>query len=335
VCGPLFRVAQAETDVSVGSPENWQYSTELPLDCNNVPGGNAQILACGCNDDTSCRDCEGTPNGTKQDLNCGCGNPAPGECGCEECPAEPPPCVPWDGTYYGDPDDVDTTICMLNPNVDVSSVIKPDVSTGWCRQENTGWWADVWTEYGNCSSDMTWARDDIGTPSWTTASGDSQYCYYCGQTRIFGCFAPATKITMSDQTLKAIEAISVGDMVWNPKANTAARVERIIEGPENLPLIEYGFGSSISRVSQQHPVLTAAGLKTAAELTVEDSVYGADGKPNLLTTLRRAPVEDGQIVINIVIKTENAGSNEHYLLADGIVTGDLILQQQLRDKAGK
>ncbi|HQH27157.1 MAG TPA: hypothetical protein PLP17_07150, partial [Oligoflexia bacterium] len=48
-------------DAQVGSPENYQLSEEVIPDCAGEPGGNAQVLACGCNDATSCLDCEGVP----------------------------------------------------------------------------------------------------------------------------------------------------------------------------------------------------------------------------------------------------------------------------------
>ena len=41
-------------------------------DCAGIPFGNAQLGACGCNDNWSCRDCFGVVNGTAQLGLCGC-----------------------------------------------------------------------------------------------------------------------------------------------------------------------------------------------------------------------------------------------------------------------
>ena len=37
----------------------------------------------------------------------------------------------------------------------------------------------------------------------------------------------------------------------------------MIEGPESLPLIRFGFDGTTVTTSQAHPVLTATGLKPA------------------------------------------------------------------------
>ena len=52
-----------------------------PADCFGDYFGSATMMACGCNDDTSCRDCFGNVNGGAVDLGCGCG--APGPTGCD------------------------------------------------------------------------------------------------------------------------------------------------------------------------------------------------------------------------------------------------------------
>jgi hypothetical protein len=41
-------------------------------DCTGVPNGNAEVLACGCDDADSCNDCAGVPNGNAEVLQCGC-----------------------------------------------------------------------------------------------------------------------------------------------------------------------------------------------------------------------------------------------------------------------
>lgn len=46
------------------------------IDCLGIPNGNAQLEVCGCNDVTSCLDCLGNPNGNAQVLACGCNDNA-------------------------------------------------------------------------------------------------------------------------------------------------------------------------------------------------------------------------------------------------------------------
>ena len=66
-------------------------------------------------------------------------------------------------------------------------------------------------------------------------------CYICGCFRAEGCFAPGVKITMADGSLRKIEDVRAGDMVRNAKTGAPVKVRQVIEGPEALPLIRFGF----------------------------------------------------------------------------------------------
>lgn len=171
---------------------------------------------------------------------------------------------------------------------------------------------------------------------WLQNSGHyNNYCWICACFRVSGCFAPGTLIRLADQTVKPIEEIRAGEQVWNPVSRKPATVERIIEGPEKFPLIEYGFDGSVSHVSQKHPVLTGAGIKTAVDLVLNDTVVSGDGTLHNITQLRTLPLEDGQMVINLITEDWSVPPEEqHYLVADGMITGDLILQNEL-NKGGE
>ena len=60
------------------------------LGCDNVANSGLTMQACGCNDATSCLDCAGDPNGAACDLGYGCNVPAP-------APAPAPAANCWDG----------------------------------------------------------------------------------------------------------------------------------------------------------------------------------------------------------------------------------------------
>jgi hypothetical protein len=55
------------------------------VDCAGVANGNAQMLACGCNDADSCNDCAGVPNGNAEVLACGCNDAD----SCDDCAGVP------------------------------------------------------------------------------------------------------------------------------------------------------------------------------------------------------------------------------------------------------
>ena len=77
------------------------------------------------------------------------------------------------------------------------------------------------------------------------------------------------------------------------------KVGRVIEGPETLPLIRFGFDGTTVTTSQAHPVLTAMGLKPANQLEKGDTIFDAQGNPQPLTILETLPIDEGQRVINV------------------------------------
>ena len=139
-------------------------------------------------------------------------------------------------------------------------------------------------------------------------------------------------ITLADGSAKRAEDIVKGDMVLNPATGKPARIIHVIDSPEEQPLIALSYGSGVLRVTQTHPMLTHSGLKKANELSLSDEIQGADGAFHKLTSIAELPIEAGQYVINFELEADSEAEAEHMLLADGIVTGDMILQLKLSQK---
>ena len=116
-------------------------------------------------------------------------------------------------------------------------------------------------------------------------------CYICACLREQGCFAPGVKITMADGSLRKIEDVSAGDMVRNAKTGAPVKVAKVIEGPEPLPLIRFGFEGTTVTTSQAHPVLTAAGLKPANQLnsSFHEKLYNRGSAHTTLLALGAPP----------------------------------------------
>ena len=106
----------------------------------------------------------------------------------------------------------------------------------------------------------------------------------------------------------------------------------MIEGPEALPLIRFGFDGAAVTTSQAHPVLTAAGMKPANQLQKGDTVFDAQGNPHPVTILKTLPIEEGQRVINVDLDAVSSDANERLLISDGIITGDIVLQGLLKER---
>ena len=151
----------------------------------------------------------------------------------------------------------------------------------------------------------------------------------CERTDEIGCFPYGTKIKLADGSEKLVQDIKKGDLIQNPVNGQAKTVKRIIESLEKLPLVELGYGKTKVRVTRTHPVLTAAGMKRAIDLKLEDSVKGTDGSFHKLDLLNNVTVDGGVPVVNFELDADPAIDEQHLALADGVVVGDFTLQLKL------
>lgn len=195
---------------------------------------------------------------------------------------------------------------------------------------------------------------DNGDGTFTVVTG-------CGREN-FGCFAPETKILMSDGSTKLITAVKVGDRVLNPITNEAMEVETTILGDEAKPLFQIGYGTQSVEVTDGHPMMVGNGVtegqsyamsraiapaalsnrdaqkaggysvKRADEVKVGDLVLGADGIYHRVNTVRELPVREGQLVFNLRVRTDSTNPDDHMIVADGVVTGDHWLQESIVKK---
>lgn len=177
--------------------------------------------------------------------------------------------------------------------------------------------------------------------------------------RVFkSCFTPETKILMGDQkTTKKIYQIAEGDSIWNPVLKKAVKVRHLTAGPEKLPILEIGYNDTVVHVTTKHPMVVSSdafasaspvgfalaslkdkeseklplgySLKRANDITLDDSVLGADGQFHKVSVLRILPVKADQSVWNLRMDTDSEDPQEHMLVADGIVTGDVKMQWKL------
>lgn len=175
-------------------------------------------------------------------------------------------------------------------------------------------------------------------------------CYY---RRTKSCFPPETKIQMGNGTTKQIEDVRTGDKVWNPVKGREMTVGRMLRGPEKIPLVEIRYGTTVVHVTQKHPmVVEKANLETAFvrtslriqenqitsndfsvkradSVSTQDRVLGADGKFHRVESVKLLPVVEGQIVYNFEVVTESNDVSERMIAADGMVTGDVVVQADL------
>lgn len=148
-----------------------------------------------------------------------------------------------------------------------------------------------------------------------------------------GCFAADTLIQMADGSHKPASEIRAGDMIWNPKKQKAQEIKKVIAGPERWPLLSVVSGGRSVLVTGEHPFLTKDGLKPAYRLTDKDVLIDGD-QENSIVSIKMQERKEGEAAPE-VWNFELVGSTEpddHYVVANGIMTGDLYLQIKINGR---
>ncbi|WP_141733789.1 Hint domain-containing protein [Oligoflexus tunisiensis] len=188
------------------------------------------------------------------------------------------------------------------------------------------------TTMSACPSGARCFAVDIGgnrTPFTVVNSADTAACEALTELRQdLGCFEANTKIRMADGSDKPIHQLKLDDQVWNPIRQKAMPIRRITPGPEKIPLWSIQTEAGQVRVTSKHPFLTPTGIKAAEQLKAGDRIFGANGEETIRTVMEeKSP--PAEWVWNFEMATDSKDPADHAILADGVVTGDLYLQEQL------
>jgi len=173
---------------------------------------------------------------------------------------------------------------------------------------------------------MDWGTNR--TPFVTVQPANSAQCYATVSNRInLGCFAYHTKLRMADGSDREISRINRGDLVLNPMNKRAMKVKRTTSGPEKEALVVLSAGTLQVQVTTMHPMITRHGVATAISLHVGDEIMDQRGAWQKIDKLTRQVATLS--VINIELDTASTAPEDHALLADGLITGDLYLQEHM------
>ncbi|NBX18101.1 MAG: hypothetical protein EBR09_12130 [Proteobacteria bacterium] len=148
-----------------------------------------------------------------------------------------------------------------------------------------------------------------------------------------GCFDELTKVRMADGTDRLMTELRKGDVVLNPVLGKPAKVAKLTIGPEKNPLVRVTVSGSVVRVTENHPFMTKRGWVTAKTLKTGDTVLSANRKWESVAKTEQGAA--GRIVVNLALEGEGMNADEHYVLADGVVTGDLVIQNMITPRAVK
>jgi hypothetical protein len=166
-----------------------------------------------------------------------------------------------------------------------------------------------------------------------------------GQCRPIGCFDGDVPIAKADGSYEPAKNIQSGDLLLNPLTGAAQSVKRVAVGRENKkPMYEVTIHQRVIKVSSLHPfaIIDEKGQRqwrSAEQLRGGDRVEmqseinnGQQLEIFAIDKVRPLPISANQVVYNFELEADNGEPENHALLANGYVTGDLFLQQKMELK---
>lgn len=148
-----------------------------------------------------------------------------------------------------------------------------------------------------------------------------------------GCVTADTMITLGDGvTQKRIDEIYDQDLVWNPLTKKAMPIRKITAGPEKFPMIKIIVDGKEIRATGKHPFNTRDGIVPAFKLKAGEEIQIDAENFRAISSVESLPVlsdAKAPVVWNIEIEAPDDDHEAHYLQANGISTGDLMIQTKL------
>jgi hypothetical protein len=197
-----------------------------------------------------------------------------------------------------------------------------------CIKQVGGAW-ERWNDRFNGRVNGGWILAGSKVENVGPANGKGEYCYQCATMRIDGCFVPETKILMADGSQKKLEDLAAGELVVSGKTGAPIAIKSLLESNEDKPIIAVAIGDRRVSVTQQHPFPTSRGWMAASDLKVGDRIREPDGRDAEVTSIEELPIIPSQRVLNMQLATDSQDYYDHLVIADGIVTGDLFVQQSM------
>jgi len=178
-----------------------------------------------------------------------------------------------------------------------------------------------------------YGRGDCQYLSGYIGNAGSESCYVqFVYVRGWGCFSADTEITLADLTTKKASQIRSGDWLWNPIRRSPARVKKVVAGPEKKPMMEIVGSDFRLKVTETHPFPTENEILQAKDLRPGDSVLGNGGRLLTIERVGRFFLSSDDRVWNFELEESSGSWEDHVVLANGIMTGDLVLQNKLEKR---
>jgi Tfp pilus assembly protein PilE len=161
------------------------------------------------------------------------------------------------------------------------------------------------------------------------ALGVSQCHFGCWRTQL-GCFKKGTNI-LTNSGYKKIESLTKDDLVVNPKSGHLLKIKNTVSGPEKPKLYKFTTFSGVSvTVTSKHPMITERGIVTAAKIIPSDKLMLENNKADNIKEIKKVAIPKGEHVYNLELDVADEPLANRLVVADGIITGDLFVQQNLK-----
>lgn len=137
----------------------------------------------------------------------------------------------------------------------------------------------------------------------------------------------ASKVTAKDTLMSMADEASLSEVTV-----AESSIKRLVHGPEQPPLYVFALANGATlRVTQHHPMVLDNGkIIEANQVDPQMSFVGIDGKSVAITSITR------EAAIGEVFNFQTAGDTQlsHVIVAEGILVGDLRLQNELEAEEG-
>lgn len=140
-------------------------------------------------------------------------------------------------------------------------------------------------------------------------------------------YVPARSVAPKSTVVSMTDDASFSNLLLAPLS-----VKRIVLGPEDADLFVFALANGHTlRVTQHHPMVLDSGeIVQASQVNQKMSFVGLDGQPVAVTSItREKPTAD---VFNF--ETEGDTQLSHIIVAEGVLVGDLKIQNELSDEEG-
>ncbi|RZA26378.1 MAG: hypothetical protein EOP10_03830 [Proteobacteria bacterium] len=150
-----------------------------------------------------------------------------------------------------------------------------------------------------------------------------------------GCVTEDTLITLGDgKSTKRIDQLEPTDTVWNPLLKKAYPIRKVTQGPEKVPMIELKLGQKTIKATGNHPFISKKGNVAAFRLHAGDEILlGDDEWVKIDDVTAIAAGETPPVVWNLEVEAPDYDLDAHRIVANGIATGDLVIQRLLETEA--